>query len=98
MKPFNRFDMEQQIMNCWNVCEDLEVVNEGVLEGGITQDRVSNMLIGIKEVYHLKFEKLWESFESMCNETKECSPVVHVKSFDWETALRNLGGMKNEGD
>lgn len=66
---FNRFDMEQQIMTCWNVCEDLDTVMEGVLEGDMTQDRISNVLLGMKELYHLKFEKLWLQFEAMCRET-----------------------------
>ncbi len=71
MKPFNRFDMEQHIMNCWNVCEDLDTVMEGVLEREMNQDQISNVLIGMKELYHLKFEKLWESFESMCRESAQ---------------------------
>jgi hypothetical protein len=71
MKPFNRFDMEQQIMTCWNICEDLDTVMEGVLEGDMNQDRISNVLLGMKELYHLKFEKLWEQFEAMCRETQQ---------------------------
>ena len=71
MKPFNQFDMEQQIMNCWNVCEDLDTLMEGVLERGMTHDRISNALMGMKELYQLKFETLWESFEAMLHQKRE---------------------------
>jgi len=70
MKPFNRFDMEQQIMNCWNICEDLDTLMEGVLERDMSQDRITNALLGMKELYQLKFETLWESFEAMCRESQ----------------------------
>lgn len=66
MKEFNRFDMEQQLMTCWNVCEDLQSVYEGVMDRDMDTDRIANALIGMKEIYHLKFEKLWEQFEALC--------------------------------
>jgi len=68
MKPFNQFDMEQQIMTCWNVCEDLQTLNEGVLDRGMSTDSISNVLMGMKDLYQLKFETLFEQFESMCRE------------------------------
>lgn len=68
MKPFNQFDMEQQIMNCWNVCDDLTILNEGVLDREITRDQIANIVQGMKDLYHLKFETLWESFEAMGHE------------------------------
>lgn len=71
MKPFNQFDMEQQIMTCWSVCEDLDTLMEGVLERGMTPDQISNVLIGMKELYQLKFQTLWEHFEAMCSEKRQ---------------------------
>jgi hypothetical protein len=68
MKPFNQFDMEQQIMTCWNVCEDLDTLMEGVLERDMTRDRITNALMGMKELYQLKFETLFENFEALCRD------------------------------
>lgn len=65
---FNQFDMEQQIMTCWNVCEDLDTLHEGVLERGMTTDEISNVVLGMKALYQLKFEKLFEHFEAMIRE------------------------------
>jgi hypothetical protein len=61
----NRFDFEQEIMGCWNVVEDLKLLNEGVLERDISRDQVSNILLGMQEVYQLKFEILFDTFETL---------------------------------
>jgi len=44
---FNRFDMEQQLMSCWGVIDDMKVVTEEVLEGDYYRDKVANMLFGM---------------------------------------------------
>lgn len=88
MKPFNQFDMEQQIMNCWNICEDLQTLNEGVLDRGMTTDQISNVLMGMKDLYQLKFETLWEQFEAMLRErhqakqAKETVKPQHYTNYD----------------
>lgn len=49
------FDLEQQIMQCWDVVTDLELV-----QGETAQ--------ALRHLYQLKFEKLFETFESVCAE------------------------------
>ncbi len=61
-------DLEQSIMNCWNIIEDLKMLNEAVLERDLTDDEISNILLGIERLYNLKFEKLFELFEGHCKE------------------------------
>jgi hypothetical protein len=100
MKPFNRFDMEQQIMTCWNICEDLDTVMEGVLEGDMNQDRISNVLLGMKELYHLKFEKLWLQFEAMCRETYEANQAkkYHDAYTNYDRDLDNMNSTTARGE
>jgi len=64
------FDLEQHIINCWNVTDDLEVLNEAVLERNLSQDEISNILMGMKGLYHLKFETLFETFEQALKEKR----------------------------
>ena len=69
----DRFDLEQQIMNCWNIIEDIKLLNIGVLEGrpdgsGLTQDEVSNYLMGLESIYSLKFEQLFDTFSTLVNQ------------------------------
>ena len=59
----DRFDFEQQIQKCWLVTDDIYELAEGVLEHNLDQDQIVNALMGIKQLYELKFNKLWDLFE-----------------------------------
>lgn len=68
MRKFDSFGMEQKLMDCWNICEDLDTLLEGVLDYGMSTDNISNVLLGLKDLYQVKFEQLWAHFESMVAE------------------------------
>ena len=61
----DRFDIEQEGMQCWNIVEDLKVLHEGVFERDLTTDQISNILLGLSEIYQLKFEILFDTFEQL---------------------------------
>ena len=79
----DRFDFEQQIQKCWIVTDDVAEVAEGILEHDLDNDQIVNALMGIKQLYELKFNKLWDLFEdvhmSLVRENKmlneECSAL-----------------------
>lgn len=59
-----QFELEQGIMNCWNVCEDMKILAENVLEAKhVDRDKIVNILLGMTELYQLKFEKTFQHFE-----------------------------------
>ena len=47
----NRFLFEQQIMDAWSVVQDLKILHEGVMEKDLTTDQISNILLGMQELY-----------------------------------------------
>ena len=61
----DRFDLEQQIMACWNVTSDIDTLCEGVIESDMTTDQIANILLGMKQLYELKFNKLFNTFEEL---------------------------------
>ena len=68
---FDRFDFEQQIMECWNVTTDIRVVSEYLLDAPLEADRedkIANMLLGIEALYEAKFDKLFRQFEVLVRE------------------------------
>jgi hypothetical protein len=74
---FDRFDFEQQIMECWNVTTDIKTVSEYVMDAPLERDRddkIANMLIGIQALYEAKFDKLFRQFEVLIRE--------HSKTLD----------------
>ena len=69
------FDLEQQIMECWNVTGDLEMVTKHFLDDpkfadikGETWDELANKYMAIQELYELKFERMWKTFEQVTEE------------------------------
>jgi hypothetical protein len=62
------FDLEQQIMDCWHVVDDLKILTESVLEREMTKDNIANITLGLETLYQLKFEKLFDLFETHCKE------------------------------
>lgn len=61
----DRFDFEQEIFQCWNIVEDLKELHEGVLERDLTTGQISNILLGLGEIYQLRFEVLFDTFEQL---------------------------------
>ena len=61
----NRFDLEQDIMKAWNVVDDIRLLTESMLDGTtpMTEDQISNILIGMEHIYELRFNKLFSTFE-----------------------------------
>ena len=57
----DRFDLEQQILECWKVTDDIRTV----LDHGGKEDVTEN-LKALARLSDIRFEKLWYIFEQMC--------------------------------
>ena len=57
----DRFDLEQNIMQCWNVCDDIQLYLD--MYDNMDEDQRMNYLIGLKQMYQLKFERTFGQFE-----------------------------------
>jgi len=60
-------DIEQHIMDCWSVCNDIETVFKQIGDGDRepTPDEVMNALMGMQQVYQWKFEQLFNKYEQV---------------------------------
>lgn len=68
----DRFDLEQSILKCWNVTDDIDMLYENICDRSpeLTTDEIANSLLGMKQLYELKFEKLFSQFEELVKEKK----------------------------
>ena len=66
----DRFDLEQNIMKCWSVTDDIDMVYKNVMESDMTNDDIANALLGLKTLYNMKFEELFSNFETLVHERK----------------------------
>jgi len=56
----DRFDLEQQILDCWKITDDLPMMED---QGATVADMTS-----LACVYDFKFKLLWSTFETMIAE------------------------------
>jgi len=56
----DRFDLEQQILDCWKITDDLPMMEA---QGANAADMTS-----LACVYEFKFKQLWSTFETMIAE------------------------------
>jgi hypothetical protein len=66
----DRFDLEQNIMQCWNVTDDIDLLYKNVMEKNPSTDEIANFLLGLKTIYHSKFEELFDNFGALVEEGK----------------------------
>jgi len=56
-------DFEEHLMLTWNIIKDIETVLTDIGEHPINSDRLINMLIGLVELYEVRFSKLYDMHE-----------------------------------
>lgn len=77
-----QFDLEQDIMGCWNIISDMKILSMNVMEdSNMTLDRTFNVLCGMEELYEMKFNKLWRTFEGFLTQFyKQQRELAEVKA------------------
>jgi hypothetical protein len=66
-----QFDLEQGIMNCWGIVDDIKALAEISDRRNVTEDELQNFLLGLRTIYQVKFEQLFHTFEQHTAEMYE---------------------------
>jgi hypothetical protein len=67
----DRFELEQQILGCWNITDELALVTEYVMESReLDRDKIANILIGMKGLYDIKFQRCFDTFETLVQDKR----------------------------
>lgn len=61
----DRFDLEQAIIACGNVSDDMEILLETILDDTTDRERVANALLGMKELHEMRCKKAFDIFSAM---------------------------------
>jgi hypothetical protein len=69
------FDLEQQILQCWNVVDDIKLLYKHFGDNprfeGLdpkAEDEMMNLLLGLESMYQLKFDTMFRTFEDVAHE------------------------------
>ena len=72
------FDVEQEILKCWDIKEDLKLITEKIEH----DDELCNKILGVMHVYDMRFNKLWEHFEEGLEEFYDLKQKLKAKNDD----------------
>jgi hypothetical protein len=58
-------DLEQHIMECWQLVDDVKLLYEQVMDKDLheDQDRLANALLGLYTIYGMKFSLAFDTYE-----------------------------------
>lgn len=79
-ESIDRFDLEQDIMECWSVVEDIKTLSWRYSDASppMSEDDLMNYLLGLQTIYQIKFEKLFDTFEQCIkNNTLKDGPTLY---------------------
>ena len=89
-----QFDLEQQILQCWNVSDDIDLLYENVLDASheLTPDEIANYLLGMKQMCEMRFHKLFKTFEKLLKEHHESKKVCDNSEVLRQTQPPSVSG------
>lgn len=84
------FNLEQDIMNCWNITDDIQTITAHYVDSpeweGLDPklcDALMNSYSGLQAVYEIKFKKLWHTFEDIADEYHRRGKLAQIDREDW---------------
>lgn len=90
----DRFNVEEEIMDCWHVVDELRLLSQ---DNTISKEQMAIILRGLSELYALKFDKLFRTFE----ESFELEAnITHAPKFQHQADLfaNDVGDRPNPFD
>lgn len=65
-----RFDLEQDIMQCWQVTDDLKALAKRLGEEVMPPQEIAQLINSIADVYQFRMENTFARFERLVHERK----------------------------
>jgi hypothetical protein len=70
---YDRFELEQDLIKAWGVVEEIEELVRQHLDrpqGPFDEDELANRLDAIKYMADMRFQRIWDGFETMLKNDK----------------------------
>lgn len=60
-----RFELEQAIVACGNIADDLDILMEALANDEVDKDRLFNALSGMRELHDMRCKRAFDIFSAM---------------------------------
>ena len=76
-------DLEQHIMECWQLVDDVHLLYEQVMNKDLhkDQDRLANALLGLYTIYGMKFGLAFDTYEEALEHHYNLTDEVSTNTF-----------------
>ena len=77
-------DLEDKIMSVWRTCEDIGTFLYRYLDspaGEMSEDHISNTLLGVKTLHDQRCQKLWDAFEEVLKSNRVADEII-IRNVD----------------
>ena len=77
-------DLEDKIMSVWRTCEDIDTFLYRYLDspaGEMSEDHISNTLLGVKTLHDQRCQKLWDAFEEVLKSNRVADEII-IRNVD----------------
>ena len=65
------FDLEQGILKCWNITDDIGEILDDLESGHIQMSEATEAFRAYQKVYQRRFERCWAQFEEYTAEVRD---------------------------
>jgi hypothetical protein len=89
------FTLEQKIMDCWQVVQDLDLMFSRMCEEQMGTEDAVNVALGLKVLYQHRFDDLFDTFERMIGEGAFTpAPIAKDTQEEWIPPFLRAGGTE----
>lgn len=88
-----QFDLEQDILRCWNVTDDIGEVLDDLESGVIEIHEAAEVLRAYQRVYQRRFDRCFRSFEQHTREVWQLRNQVQDAQSDLDKFPKPSAGM-----
>ena len=92
-----QFDLEQDILRCWNVTDDIGEVLDDLESGVIEIHEAAEVLRAYQRVYQRRFDRCFRSFEQHTREIWQLRNQVQDARSDLDQPQKSPASMGKKG-
>ena len=96
------FDLEQSILRCWNITDDLGEILDDLESGHMEMHQAVEVLRAYQKVYQRRFDRCWAQFEAYTAEVRDLrvrlQELDQPKKTDGKTEKRAKSKGQKEVD
>ena len=89
------FDLEQGIMRCWNITDDIGEILDDLESGHMEVHEAAEALRAYQKVYQRRFERCFAQFETFTGEVRDLR--VRLKDLEIDPEPKRQKRAKSKG-